>query len=468
MEIRVSKEDVLWSYLAQFFGIGTGLFSLPAILKMLNADEVGFNYVLLSINSMVVLFDLGFSSQFSRNLTYIFSGAKSIQKEGVDPEYGNEINEKLLATTLISAKRLYAFISIFALLLILSIGTIYVYGITNGFSLFNNLPLIWGLFCLSVFFNLYYLYLNAFLQGRGLVKESKQAQVFSKIVYLGILFTMLFCHCGLMSVVIANLLSPFVFRYIAYRNFFSDDIRLILKENRVSRIDIKETLSILFFNAKKIGIIAVFAALLGYASTLIIASFLPLPIVGSYGVMAQLVGIIGTIANTLLFAKIPELSNYIVKGDIQSLKDTFGVSMFTFYLVNFVGIIGVIILPVLFSLFNFSVVLPSFYILLLYSLIRFLETNQSAYCQLLVVQNKLIYFKSAIWTCIAEFVLLYILLQLHFGLLGVVLAQGIPLLIYCGWKWPYYVCNTLNISLKKDIIQNPSIALFNKIINNNE
>ncbi|MDT3388062.1 MAG: hypothetical protein LIR46_09935, partial [Bacteroidota bacterium] len=121
MEIQVSKKDVVWSYVAQFFNLATGLITLPLILKLLSADEVGFNYILISINSIVVLFDLGFSGQFSRYLTYIFSGAQKIQKEGISEEYSDNINEHLLASTIKTARRIYLIVSIIASLFLLSL-----------------------------------------------------------------------------------------------------------------------------------------------------------------------------------------------------------------------------------------------------------------------------------------------------------------------------------------------------------
>ena len=38
MEIHITKKDVLWGYIAQFFNIGAGILLLPVILKLLPAD----------------------------------------------------------------------------------------------------------------------------------------------------------------------------------------------------------------------------------------------------------------------------------------------------------------------------------------------------------------------------------------------------------------------------------------------
>ena len=78
--ISVGKSDIIWSYIAKFLGIASGLLVLPFILNRLTAEEMGLNYLMLTIGSMVSLLDFGFSPQFGRNITYVFSGARSLQR----------------------------------------------------------------------------------------------------------------------------------------------------------------------------------------------------------------------------------------------------------------------------------------------------------------------------------------------------------------------------------------------------
>ena len=80
--ISVGKSDIIWSYIAKFLGTASGLLVLPFILNRLTAEEMGLNYLMLTIGSMVSLLDFGFSPQFGRNITYVFSGAKELAKEG--------------------------------------------------------------------------------------------------------------------------------------------------------------------------------------------------------------------------------------------------------------------------------------------------------------------------------------------------------------------------------------------------
>lgn len=455
MEINITKKDIIWSYLAQFFNFATGLITLPLILKLLTPEEVGINYILISINSIVVLFDMGFSSQFSRYLTYIFSGAQTIQKEGIPIEYSEQINEHLLACTIVTAKRIYFVISLVAFLCLISFGTWYIYVITNAFTIIPNAFVIWIVFCVSSFFNIYYLYFNAFLQGRGLVKDSKQAQVYSRVCQVLITFVMILFGCGLLSVVVANLIAPFILRYMAYKKFYTTYIQAVLKTNTIEHKEIYSIFNVLFYNAKKLGIIGILSSSIGYVSTLVMGKYLSLADVGSYGLMVQLTGIIMGISTIYFTSVVPRLANLVVRRDYVDIKKEFGLAMFCFYSMSLAGIIGMIMVRPLFSYLDFKTQLPCYTILILYYIYKFLEQNQNLYSQLFLVRNDMRFYHAAVVTGITSFVCLWGSLHLGYGLWGVILAQSIPLFAYSAWKWPVEAVRMFQIDAIDDFVRNP-------------
>lgn len=80
-EISVTKKDIIWGYLAQFFLVASGLITLPLVLNILSAEEIGMNYLMLTIGSLVSLLDFGFAPQFGRNITYILVGHKNCRRK---------------------------------------------------------------------------------------------------------------------------------------------------------------------------------------------------------------------------------------------------------------------------------------------------------------------------------------------------------------------------------------------------
>ncbi len=162
MRISVSKSDIAWSYVAQFFNVGSGLITLPVILHMLSTDEIALNYLMITISTIVGLFDFGFAPQFSRNISYVFAGAQEIKKEGI-AETTDSINMRLLAGMIGVAKMVYARIALVALVSMLTAGTYYIYIVTEEFSKVENALLIWIIYSFSVYFNLYFIYYGSLL-----------------------------------------------------------------------------------------------------------------------------------------------------------------------------------------------------------------------------------------------------------------------------------------------------------------
>ena len=139
MEFKLGKKDLVWGYFAQVFSIASGIIILPIILKLLTPEEIGLNYLMLTVGVLVTLFDFGFAPQFGRNITYIFAGSQNLIKVRVEKnKTGNEINYKLLFVMIQTARFLYKRLSLIILILLLTLGTVYIYKITNGFSSVEN------------------------------------------------------------------------------------------------------------------------------------------------------------------------------------------------------------------------------------------------------------------------------------------------------------------------------------------
>ena len=132
------KKDMLWSYAAQFFNVGAGFITLPLILHMLTTEEIAMNYLMLTVGSLVALIDFGFAPQFGRNVTYVFSGAQQLEKEGINSNVCGEINYHLLKGLILVAKHVYLYMSIMVLVIMLTLGTWYTWSVTDSFTNVNH------------------------------------------------------------------------------------------------------------------------------------------------------------------------------------------------------------------------------------------------------------------------------------------------------------------------------------------
>ena len=447
--IKITKKDVLWSYFAQIFTVASGLITLPLILKLLSAEEIGMNYLMLSLGALVSLFDFGFTPQFSRNIAYVFTGAQVLQKEGVAVTETSMINYRLLATMIHTAEFVYrrlAFIVFFALL---TLGTYYIYYVTKGFTNINNSLIIWILFSIGIFFNIYFSYYNSLLIGKGLIMESKKAMVYSRIVYIILAFVFLFSGLGLLGVVIANFVAPFVSRFISYRYFFTNELNAKINIYTISKNEKLEVFEIVWHNAKKLGLVFLGAYAINKLSIFLAGLYLPLSEIGSYGLMIQLFGLLSMVSGMFFNVFEPRFSSLRTKGDTTALLKEFAFSMNIYYVTFIIGSISLLYLgPYFLSLISSNVTLPSFVIMSLFAVVLFLEGNHSNFATLIVTNNSVPFVTSAL---VAGFFIGlgdYISLKYTgYGILGLVAVQGIVQISYANWKWPYVVLNEFKINL---------------------
>lgn len=450
MEIKINKKDVVWGYITMAFNYGTGLLTLPFILNMLSAEEVGMNYLMLTISNLVILADFGFSQQFGRNLTYILSGAQSLQKEGISGVKLGAINYQLVATLIKTAKFVYLRMSLLVLAGMLTLGTIYIYHVTQGFTNIPNSLFIWLLFSVSTFFNFYYKYYTTLLTGSALMMEYNKSCIYSKIVYIAICVGMLFLGCGLMSVVVANFISPFVQRYYSYISFYTDEIKDGLRGQVVTAEDIREMTSTLWFNAKKLGIIFVGQYGISQSGIFFSGLFLSLEEVAAYGLMMQLINnILCSISKSLFNSISPLFSKDTINHDISQLIRHFSLGNFIFWCIFIVGSLMIIfVAPPVLDLIHSNSHLPSTLVMLVFSIDALLDYNHANFTYILTAQNRFPFVKADLITGMAVvFINLATLYFTDWGLLGLVMGRMCVMLAYNDWKWPSVICRELNVPI---------------------
>ena len=450
-EININKRDVLWGYVATFFQVASGIIVLPFILHFLSKEEVGLNYVMLTVGAMVSLFDFGFTPQFGRNFAYIFSGAKDLVKEGLQEAVGDETDYRLLRILIDVARRVYSRISIIVLLLMLTAGTVYIRHVTDGFTLVRNSLIIWIIYSISTFFNLFYTYYSSLLVGKGMVMESKKAMMASRITYIVLAVGFIYAGMGLLGVVLANLIAPFVLRFMSYRYFFTPEMKANLAPYHAEREDLSHYFGIIWHNARKIGLVMIGTYGINRFGMFLAGLFLTLEEVGSYGLMMQLVNVTVSLAANYFYVSEPQFALFRVRGETQRLLKRFALTMNVFYLVFAVGTLFLIFAcPPLLELIKSQSVLPGWPVLLVYSIVILLEQNHSLFSSIIVVGNEVPYVKPALLSGLAIVIGSYLSLRFTaWGIMGLVLVQGLCQLAYNNWKWPLVVCRNFGISFPR-------------------
>ena len=152
-KMRVGRIDIVWGYIGYIFRFFSGFLLLPVLLQKLSSDELAIWYVFLAIGSMSQILDMGFGTTLTRNVSYACAGADSLNKTGIDGIYSNGkmINYELLAKIKIASRRIYQYISLIVLLLLLFGGSFYVYSLVKDFTEFQYYMIAWLVYALGIF-----------------------------------------------------------------------------------------------------------------------------------------------------------------------------------------------------------------------------------------------------------------------------------------------------------------------------
>ena len=445
--------------------MGAGVIVLPLILHYLSAEEIGLNYLMLTISSMVALIDFGFSPQIGRNITYALSGAKRVEREGLHDEANSEPNYRLLAIVVEAAKFIYRRLSVVVLVLMLTLGTYYIHYVTHGFKDVDNSLWIWILFCISNYFNIYFIYYRSLLTGCGKIYESSVSIIISKLTYIIVCGILAICGFGLISIVAANMLAPLVLFLYSHINFYTQEMKSFLPDD-ICRDEIDKAITGIWYNAKKLGINSLGSFAILKLNIFLVGLFLPLPVVGSFGILTQVIPTLSSVATALFHSYQPQIASLQVIHDKDTISKRLSINVVVYWLIMIVGgITLIILLPWILRIIGSNADVPSMLISALYLIVMTLEGNHTIFATVIVTSNKVPFVSAGLFSGALIGVLMYLSLRFTtLGLLGVVLAQGLVQLSYNNWKWPKYVLDDLKVDALT-FVQQGNLGLYNIIKN---
>jgi len=454
MEIRIGKKDVLWSYGAQLFIFGSNILILPIILRKLTSQQLGIWYIFIALYSLVMLLDFGLLPTISRNMTYILSGAKKLKAIGIEEgELQKTVDVNLLFSFIKTVKKIYALISVILFVLLMGPGVWYIHTITKGTGLTVQSTYAWIIYSVSTVLNFYYYYYSAILQGRGKIKESNKAIVYSKIVYLIIILILVLLGYGLIGLAIGNLCSIILNR-ILFHYYFNDKEMKTLKKKFI--LNKKQTQQIRLFktiwsNSYRLGLVSLGAFLILRMNTLIGAKYLSLSTIAEYGITLQILNIVQMFSQMYFTTHIPKFNSLRMKGDMHGVKQLFrkclrialGTYISFFLIFLLLGNIGL-------KLIGSKTTLLTWHAIALFGIIILLELNHSISASLITTKNEVPFVKPALISGILIVIASIVMFKfLHMGVYSILLPQFIVQLCYNNWKWPHEVAKEFKMSFIK-------------------
>lgn len=444
--------------LAMGLRVGNQLLILPLVLRFVPEQELGLYYTFVTLTGFVMMLDFGLATAITRNATYAFGGAKSLRGLGLpDADHTGEANWGLFAELMDTARRLFLWIGILASVLLLTLGTWYLYGLMEKSHLPVSLLWCWGIFALGQVGTFCTSYWNDLLAGLGRMSECGWIQIVSQLCTLVCMVVLLLVGAKLWAFAISGVVTLVVSRLLCARY-----LRMHAREafgEVVRKGAWREIMRNLWPMVWRQGLMVVGAFLIYRASFMICASQLGLAAVAAYGMTMQVINLIVQMGGIPLTVKQPEIARLRVQRKtaevrrifLQRFWVSFGLMVVGFGMLASVG-------PWLLEWFAKSSRLIDFLPLCVLCVVMLLDASHGMFATLLYSMNVNFFVVPALVSGIAIVSLSWLVLPLWQSgvivpaflrgenpILAMILVQGIVQLCWHNWWCVWRGWQTLRV-----------------------
>lgn len=435
---NIGKRDLIWATLATLFRIGSGVLLFPLVLNMLPSETVGVWTIFTSVTMIIGIMDFGFSPSFARNIAYIFSGVRSLKRDGhecVDATDA-QIDYNLLKRTIRAMQYFYSRMALILFAFLSIVGTFYIYTLMQNYAGdVREIYFAWAIVCVVNSYNLYTLYYDALLNGRGLIKRKNQIVLIGNVAYLSLAVLLLLCGFGLIAIVSAQLVSVLIIRTLSYKSFYSNEITSNLAA--VEEVDYKDILRAIMPNALKLGLASLGGFLTFRLSTFVGPLFISLSDMASFGITLQLLAVVSSLALLYTNVYLPKVFQWRVERNVALIRKTFYISTLLVFVIFLCGGIAIDLLGNwALNLLGSQTQLLSGALFVFLVIHYCLETNMVNSTEYLLAKNEVPFYKRYLVSgCITVFLLFLLVGYFDWGLWGVIAAPMISQSVLQYWKW---------------------------------
>ena len=434
--LQFARSAVAWSLAANGLRVAGALLVLPLIVRTIPSAELGLWYVFVSIVSLAGILDLGFGPTLTQATGYAWAGAKKLQELGIahkEPgEVAGEPNYGLLAALVGTMRRYYQVLATIVIVLLLTLGSWWIWDKTVDMSQSGPLRLAWVVFSFGAALNVLGSLWPAVLSGINGVRQAQQLFTLSIVVnYLTLAIGLVF-HCGIWSLVAGQVVLGLIQRQggkLYFRNLAGE----AFNESAVT-VD-RQIIGVLWPMAWRNGVLALGTFLIQSANTLICSAKLGLDSTASYGLTLQIINLLMAVSMTWVLVKLPLINQLRTARDLERVTALFVARLRIAILTFVLGAFAILLLgnTMLHLLGAKTLLLPTAQLAVIL-FIYFLEMNHSCHAALVISENVNPFVLPALLSGSAV-VLLSLLLTPIWAIWGIIASFGIVQIAFNNW-WP--------------------------------
>lgn len=399
---------------------------------------MGIWFILLTLSTATAMLDLGFTPAIARGLSYVLAGSTSIENEGFVPAQHNAaIDPRLVALVVGSSRRIYQLTAIVALILLGSVGTVYLFAVAPADMDDRTLGISWAIFVTGACLGLYLKYYSALLQGRSHFTITYKATIFSNLAFLIVSFAAVASGRGLVGLSLGFFVQSVSLGMINRRGFWGGAFKTWLTRRTHLGVS-RQVIQALWHNAWKQGVGSVGAFLIVRGNILLVSAYVGLSAGASYALSLQVFSALMSVASVPMVVRLPRISRMraaqdasgVVHMSRQGLRA--GLSLYS--LGALAAVVTASRLPEQFGLTQALVPLPMFAFM---ALVFLLELNHVLAAAFISTANRVPWvWPSVISGAVIVMASWYGISQENYGIAWVVFAQFAVQLAYNNWRWP--------------------------------
>lgn len=429
----LNKVDFKYGIISRVFGLGSNLIVIPFTLSYLDAADFAVWMILVSMYSLVTIFDFGFSATISRFFSYslngvlaqdIIDGKFNSDKAGINfDSYGKikEANNKVFRYLLLIG-------SVFLVLLFI------VYTHFATIELSNHQQIAWVLFSIAIYLSLWSVKYNGLIHGSGNVHRIYINTILSTVCFLMLAMVFIYIGLGVIGLALARLISAMV---LAYSNFITDR-SISLKLGVINSTYCSSIYNKLTTTALKLGVAGLGNFLSNRMTLYMLSAFLVLDNISGVSLIINVAIIMLSTSLIVLNNNLPVIVKFTVEKNSNELKKKATNTIFTcLSIYTVIYMIFVSLLPFAIEVLDSEVSIPTASVLLLVYLIYFLEILVSVSTAIIASQDNLIFAKYQLLSG-ASFIVICIGIKFSgfASIESILLAQLLVQLSINSWRWP--------------------------------
>ncbi|MDA7641988.1 hypothetical protein N8720_04105 [Candidatus Marinimicrobia bacterium] len=446
--IKLINNATLMTFFSTFSRVGIGIAVLPLIIFKFDSYEVSLWLYLTTLLSFISLASFGFGQSTVRSINYFLSGynviPQSINQFNIKSEklkHSIKINKDGIGDILFLTARVYNFLSIFAIFLISTLGTIVSWNIMSlGNHLFENW-VSFGLVGIIAVLRIRFSRSVSIIEGFNFVAKIRSLESLfglSKII----LFTVLI----LLDFRIVHLLLVELFLQF-FINLYSNRIikSILLKDGIIlSKIFNLEMFNQIWPSTWRYGLMLFGSHFINNGTVLVVAQLSDTLIISSYLLTVRILTIIRALSISQFNANYPSLIKLVVSKNFFIVKKTI-----TPIIQNAMLALTICLVAIFFignDVLNFlskDINIIDNYLFIIMSLGLLLEAHHGFHANIYLSTNHVPFLWPGLLSGIFIILVSLILIE-PLGILGVVLSQFFIQLAFNNW-FPVY----LNIRLLK-------------------